>query len=183
VDWQRSFYLNLICHTEFSLTVAICRYVDLCILVIIGSDLPGCGRVFFSSIAGLQLFSTLGSLQVSIVIKNCKVHRLSMFKVGLGVGHGAPNAVLAAVSIGVLLLCSLPLPLSLQLASKIYILFAPFAVDNDCKIEIKISLHLCNLYIEWPRGFTLLLVVLIFKAILDPRYVSSDTNARFLCLV
>lgn len=24
VDWQRSFYLNLICHTEFSLTVAIC---------------------------------------------------------------------------------------------------------------------------------------------------------------
>lgn len=24
VDWQRSFFLNLICHTEFSLTVAIC---------------------------------------------------------------------------------------------------------------------------------------------------------------
>jgi hypothetical protein len=30
VDWQRSFYLNLICHSSFSLTVAICRYVGLC---------------------------------------------------------------------------------------------------------------------------------------------------------
>lgn len=26
VDWRRSYYLNLICHTEYSLTVAICRY-------------------------------------------------------------------------------------------------------------------------------------------------------------
>ena len=29
VDWRRSFYLNLIAHTSFSVTVAICRYVSL----------------------------------------------------------------------------------------------------------------------------------------------------------
>ncbi|CAI7922324.1 unnamed protein product, partial [Closterium sp. NIES-54] len=29
VDWRRSFYLNLICHTEFTLTVAICSRQDL----------------------------------------------------------------------------------------------------------------------------------------------------------
>lgn len=26
VDWRRSFYLNLIAHTSFTVTVAICRY-------------------------------------------------------------------------------------------------------------------------------------------------------------
>lgn len=27
VDWRRSFYLNLIAHTSFRVTVAICKYV------------------------------------------------------------------------------------------------------------------------------------------------------------
>jgi len=61
--------------------------------------------------------------------------------------------------------------------------FAPFAVDKDCKIEIKIPMHLWHQYIKLPRGFMLLLVVLIFKAILDPKYVffelTPDTNPRF----
>ena len=28
VDWERSFYLNLIAHTSYTVTVAICRYVS-----------------------------------------------------------------------------------------------------------------------------------------------------------
>lgn len=28
VDWRRSFYLNLIAHTSYTVTVAICRYLS-----------------------------------------------------------------------------------------------------------------------------------------------------------
>ena len=29
IDWERSFYLNLVAHTSYTVTVAICRYVSL----------------------------------------------------------------------------------------------------------------------------------------------------------
>lgn len=101
-----------------------------------------------------------------------------MFKVGLGVGYGPSNTVLGEVSIIVAhLLCSF---------ARLCLLHSPqdlhnvctFAVVKDCKIGIKIPMHLWNLYTEWPRGFMPLLVVLIFKVILDPRYVSSELRSH-----
>jgi hypothetical protein len=33
IDWERSFYLNLVAHTSYTVTVAICRYVSLVVLL------------------------------------------------------------------------------------------------------------------------------------------------------
>lgn len=33
VDWERSFYLNLVAHTSYTVTVALCRYVSVALLL------------------------------------------------------------------------------------------------------------------------------------------------------
>ena len=33
LDWRRSFYLNFICHTSYSLTLAVCRSVTILLVL------------------------------------------------------------------------------------------------------------------------------------------------------